>query len=227
MTEKDHRPLHKKTFPYMMLFIGLLFGLGIAIDWDIKISGMWDVSFKTQLETEKSAWDIVAAIGSLLAGLGTVGLLAFGWVKASDWLTQMKSDKRTSFIIETSNNLIKASDSFHYYFKTEIYPFLPENGSEEKYLKSKVKYDKYVSELKTHDLLNQVSIQLDTLHALVSDNIHLEGEIKEVVKNYRQLHIKVFSNLQYKSRDEMRSLTLGLVIDSKRIQRLIINELLK
>jgi hypothetical protein len=217
----------EKFFPYIIFVIGLLYGLGFAIDWNIQVGGLWDVSFKTQLETEKSAWDIVAAIGSLLAGLGTVGLLAFGWIKASDWLTQMKSDKRINFIIETSNNLITVSDSFHYYFKTKVYPYLPENSSEEKYLESKEKYEKYVNELKTHDLLNQVSIQLDTLNHLISDNINLENETKEIVKNYRQLHIKVFTNLQYKPRDEMRSLTLGLVTDSKRIQRSIINELLK
>jgi len=82
MTIKERLPIHKQAYPYFLLTLGLFFGLGIAIDWDITISGIWDISFKAKLETEKSGWDIAASIGSMFAGLGTVGLLAFGWVKS-------------------------------------------------------------------------------------------------------------------------------------------------
>ncbi len=190
------------------------------------ITGAFLGAVITFILTWKSATDFWGAVGSMLAGLGTIGLLSFGWIKGNDWLTQMKSEKRTSFIIETSTNLIRASDSFHHYFKTEISPFLLEDEPKMKYLEPKTKYDKS-NELKIHDLLNQVSIQLDTLIHLTSDNINLENETTEILKNYRQLHSKVFGNLQYKSRNEMRSLTLSLVLDSKKIQRSIINELLR
>lgn len=41
-----------------------------------------------QDSSTSSFWGVVAAIGSLLAGLGTVGLLVFGWVKGDSWIKQ-------------------------------------------------------------------------------------------------------------------------------------------
>lgn len=77
----------KNSKALFFAILALLVGLGLAIDWNITLSGtwVWDVSFSTQLETEKSAWDIVASIGALLGGSATIGLL---WVAASarkDW----------------------------------------------------------------------------------------------------------------------------------------------
>lgn len=93
--KKIAKRVDKKFFPYILFAVGLLYGLGFAIDWNIQVGGLWDVSFKTQLETEKSAWDIVAAIGSILAGVGTICLFVFGLLKANEWKKQMLlKDKR-------------------------------------------------------------------------------------------------------------------------------------
>ena len=39
-------------------------------------------------------------LGSLLAGLGTVGLLAFGWFASRDWIKQNTFDKTINYLLE-------------------------------------------------------------------------------------------------------------------------------
>ena len=88
-----HRPSKNSlisSFWYLIFLIangsviaGLLF-LFIKSDPD-----MAKLIISTQQESSTSSfWGIVSAIGSLLAGLGTVGLLAFGWVKGTEWMKQ-------------------------------------------------------------------------------------------------------------------------------------------
>ena len=101
MTTKEQSPLHKKAFPYILLILGLLVGLALAIDWNVQVVGVWDVSFKSQLETEKSAWDIIAAVGSFFAGFSTLGLLIFGTVKSNEWIKQIKENKRFDLSIKS------------------------------------------------------------------------------------------------------------------------------
>lgn len=130
MTEKDNQPLHKKTFPYIMLVIGLCFGLGIAIDWDLKVAGNWnwDVGFKTQLETEKSVWDIVASIGAILAGIGTIGLLVLGWITTQDWKKQhIYKEKRsaiTNWKLEIADYIEVIKNSHVYDIQYELHDSL-------------------------------------------------------------------------------------------------------
>lgn len=40
----------------------------------------------------------VSAVGSLLAGAGTVGLLLFGWLKADEWMNKMDFEKRDKIL---------------------------------------------------------------------------------------------------------------------------------
>jgi len=102
---KDHLPLHKKALPYFLVIFGLLVGLGLAIDWDIKIAGIWDVSFKAQF------WDIIASVGSLLAGIGTVGLLIFGWLKANEWIKQIRTQAKINLTIKTAERFASEASS--------------------------------------------------------------------------------------------------------------------
>lgn len=88
--------IDRKSF-LLAVILAYLIGLGLATDWELQIGGtwVWDVSFSTQLETEKSAWDILAAIGSVLAGGGTICLFIFGLLKSNEWKKEMLlKDKR-------------------------------------------------------------------------------------------------------------------------------------
>lgn len=61
--------------------------------------------------TYESSTDFWQTVGSLAAGLGTLGILAFGWLKADDWI---KSNKQASFInlnISLLTTLVEESSS--------------------------------------------------------------------------------------------------------------------
>jgi len=126
MTIKERLHIHKQAYPYFLLTLGLFFGLGIAIDWDITISGIWDISFKAKLETEKSGWDIAASIGSMFAGLGTVGLLAFGWVKSNEWLNKIHEEKRLEQKIDLVSGINEGAWKINIFIKNQ---FIIEKGS--------------------------------------------------------------------------------------------------
>ncbi|UTV98795.1 hypothetical protein KDW99_16280 [Marinomonas rhizomae] len=49
------------------------------------------ITLALSYEDAMSFWGIV---GSLLSGLGTVGLLAFGWFKADEWMKQITTEKK-------------------------------------------------------------------------------------------------------------------------------------
>jgi len=107
---KSKPPLTEKIIPYIIFLIGILYGLGFAIDWDIQIIGQWDVSFETQLETEKSAWDIVAAIGSLLGGGGTIILIFIAAATAKDWKKGIALTKKIERFSLHVNQITKKMD---------------------------------------------------------------------------------------------------------------------
>ncbi|RNF52979.1 hypothetical protein EBI00_02445 [Marinomonas hwangdonensis] len=171
MTIKERLPIHKQAYPYFLLTLGLLFGLGIAIDWDI--------GFKAKLETEKSGWDIAASIGSLLAGFGTVGLLVFGWIKGSVWVNQIKSEKRLNIIIEASDELIKASNYFENIVKIE---FLDRNSGLHSFTNHKG-----LSTSEVTKAINTVEGSLNTLRSLLKKDITLGPKVKELQKHLEKL----------------------------------------
>lgn len=69
----SHRPIiGDKITAVISFLIGTLFSAGLANDWP------WG----------KDVWGGISGIGSLLAGLGTIGLLIFGWIKGNEWMKQ-------------------------------------------------------------------------------------------------------------------------------------------
>lgn len=215
----------EKLFPCIIFVIGLLYGLGFAIDWNIQVGGLWDVSLKTQLETEKSAWDIVAAIGSLLAGLGTVGLLAFGWVKADSWIAQIKSNARISLIIEASNRLIAESNSLNEHLKNNVFPMFGESIGEN------------TSALKVHGIekvskgcvkhTNQISIQLRTLNSSCKPTTKsvIYEQFSDLTSKLNLISVHL-ANLEKNnlSKREFQQMITDFVIDTQALQGSIIEK---
>ncbi|TDR05949.1 hypothetical protein [Marinomonas communis] len=70
----------KALQPLICLLIGLLIGLGVAIDWDISID----------LGTTKDGWGVTSSIGTLIGGLSTFGLFVLGLLASRSWLSQTK-----------------------------------------------------------------------------------------------------------------------------------------
>uniref|UniRef100_A0A6M3LYL7 Uncharacterized protein n=1 Tax=viral metagenome TaxID=1070528 RepID=A0A6M3LYL7_9ZZZZ len=215
MTTKERFPLHKRAYPYFLLTLGLLFGLGIATSWDIKVSGVWDVSFKAQLETEKSAWDIVAAIGSLLAGLGTVGLLAFGWFKGTVWITQLKTEKRVNLILGTSNKLISESELFSIFCIKEI--------NDQRLITNEIRVDIF-------NHLTKIELCLKTLKHLSKDNTTVEPKLNKVAGLCHMIRMhslkKVDPEESMNGQSGISALSYIIVAESQSAQALIIDELL-
>jgi hypothetical protein len=190
MTIKERLPIHKRTYPYFLLTLGLLFGLGIAIDWDIKISGMWDVSFKTQFETEKSAWDIVAAIGSLLAGLSTVGLLVFGWFKGNEWIKQIRTTKRLDTIVLELNNLRLKSAETALFIEQELNKIASNHSN--RLNNKRLTIDQFAKQ--TIELTEQVWPHMSTILAIYSSSNKYKLEFSQLGKVQGEL-IKECSTL--------------------------------
>lgn len=80
MPRKGEPILRAEYIP--VLATGFFFGSGFAA------VGKWDF------------WTVVSSTGSLLAGLGTVGLLAFGWFARKDWVKQNTFDKTIKYLLE-------------------------------------------------------------------------------------------------------------------------------
>jgi hypothetical protein len=68
----------------------------------------------------EDATDFWGMVGSLLAGLGTVGLLAFGWFKGSEWIRQLKASKRLDIIVLELNNLCLTSETVATFIDQEL-----------------------------------------------------------------------------------------------------------
>lgn len=57
------------------------------------------IALALSYEDATAFWGMV---GSMLAGLGTVGLLAFGWVKSNEWIERRQLDKRDDLLLSIS-----------------------------------------------------------------------------------------------------------------------------
>lgn len=121
--------LDKKAKPYLLLTLGLLVGLGIAIDWDLSVT--WDFVFDGGISinyeaievSKKDGWDIASSVGSLLAGLGTVGLLLFGWLKADSWISNIAAERNLKLIDSISSQTM----SLWHFFQLHAINFDVEN----------------------------------------------------------------------------------------------------
>lgn len=110
------------SFWYLIFLIanGLIIA-GLAFLFIKSDPDMAKLIISTQQESSTSSfWGIVSAIGSLLAGLGTVGLLAFGWVKGNEWIRQVKASKRLDVIVLELNNLCLASEAVFEFIDQEL-----------------------------------------------------------------------------------------------------------
>tara|TARA_R110001606_G_scaffold8453_2_gene37174 strand:+ start:3543 stop:4229 length:687 start_codon:yes stop_codon:yes gene_type:complete len=70
----------------------------------------------------KDATDFWTMVGSLLAGLGTVGLLAFGWIKAGDWIKEAKHSKKLEFEASLASDISKHAIDLLTYFTGSLIP---------------------------------------------------------------------------------------------------------
>ena len=108
-----HRP--SKSFlisSFLWLAFLFMYALVIAalvvviIKYDPDVTGLIPSTDQEPTGSSKPSdfLTIVSSIGSLLAGLGTVGLLIFGWVTSKNWMSQIKTDKYTSLKLKTAES---------------------------------------------------------------------------------------------------------------------------
>jgi|GEM_PF-2101309 hypothetical protein len=57
----------------------------------------------------KDATDFWTMVGSMLAGLGTVGLLAFGWFNVNDWKNKLSTERKINIVCGLKTSAMKAS----------------------------------------------------------------------------------------------------------------------
>jgi|GEM_PF-3510350 hypothetical protein len=79
-----------------LLCEGLTLMTGAALGAIISLALTW--------EDATNFWSM---IGALLAGLGTIGLLTFGWIKGNEWLIDLKHQKRLELSIDSGNRLLR------------------------------------------------------------------------------------------------------------------------
>lgn len=215
--KKTAKRADKKFFPYIIFAIGLLYGLGFAIDWNIQVGGLWDVSFKTQLETEKSAWDIVAAIGSLLAGLGTVGLLAFGWIKANDWIKAAKHAQKLEFETSLAFEISKHAIDLLAYFSGYLIPKVVDGNLENDDFFYFKLFNEYSIRIEHSVVTANTLISMNNQHNGITDLLSLKIEIETAAKNLAESYLRAettkseYEKLDYYLNDELYKMNLKLV----------------
>lgn len=69
------------------------------------------IALALSYEDATAFWGMV---GSMLGGLGTVGLLAFGWVKANEWLRQAHEKKLLDIKLQSIENINTAISKWQY-----------------------------------------------------------------------------------------------------------------
>ena len=171
--------------------------------------------------TYENSVDFWQTVSSLSAGFGTVGLLIFGWVKADSWIEQNKSNARISLIIDTSNRLIDASESFNYFYRTNR--LINATSEERKFLKT-------ISEVKLtpefHSHTNQISILIATLKSTLKTkpNSELDLRFRKLVNNLLRLTPtpSAIENLEFSEKFQ-EEISL-FVIDTKSLQLAIIDQ---
>ncbi|QUX96635.1 hypothetical protein C0J08_15040 [Marinomonas sp. CT5] len=166
------------------IIAGLLF-LFIRSDPD-----MAKLIISTQQDSSTSSfWGIVSAIGSLLAGLGTVGLLAFGWVKGSEWIRKLKASKRLDIIVLELNNLCLTSEAVATFIGQELGEQIRHDfdSIEEKNRLSQESLPKNQITKEIITLTNKVWPHMSTLLAVYSSSNEYVVEFTQIVKAQGEL----------------------------------------
>lgn len=145
------------------------------------------ISLAMSYEDATSFWSM---IGAMLAGLGTVGLLAFGWITAQDWLKQSKENKRLELAVESTLKLLplaeKASSNIYAYFqKLNINTDYSTAATNPLKSTSNPQKPKPTDPLPQHkiDLINQIINETYDLYFLISEFEYLET----IIEGYYQL----------------------------------------
>lgn len=123
--------------------------------------------------TSKTVWDILSSIGSLLAGLGTIGLLIFGYVTADTWKQQTAHDIKVKTSIELSRSLYYSVNDFCRYLKevpiSPVSNYITERGSMAKRRKDQEQIFNYT---------NEIFFTLNSLKTIYDENSDLLNELK-------------------------------------------------
>lgn len=145
------------------------------------------------------ATDFWTMVGSMLAGLGTVGLLTFGWVKSDEWIERRQLDKRDDLLLSISLAYFDLS------IIGEITEIHRKAIQHRKWLKDEL--ERFYSEVYEEDLTSEdgrikISNHLDANMceyetALIQQNNYLadyEKQVRELLKSFESNIIKSNSN---------------------------------
>jgi hypothetical protein len=166
-----------------LLCEGLTLMTGAALGAIISLALTW--------EDATNFWSM---IGALLAGLGTIGLLTFGWIKGNEWLIDLKHQKRLELSIDSGNRLLSFCHDLIEYTTTEFkYQLFNLMDDYEKFghytVKEKKEYEdqevqKILKKLEFEKLkllniliykLSKIDLELETFSILI-DNDEVESE---------------------------------------------------
>jgi hypothetical protein len=64
--------------------------------------------------TSESATDFWSTVGSMLAGLGTISLLGFGWFKSNEWIQQAHEKKLLDIKLQAIQNINTAISKWNF-----------------------------------------------------------------------------------------------------------------
>ena len=162
--------------------------------------------------TYDSSKDFWQTFGSLSAGFGTLAILLFGWMKAEDWIQQIKSEKRIHLALKQANDLVTETKTFLRYFENE-YANYPDSGSldnEEKLM------DRYKTLQQSHG----------NIYALLKLNQIQEPNEVSVLDTYLDELFDEIVSVEF-SRDKVLTLLKNAEEESQELESSIIRALLK
>jgi hypothetical protein len=150
--------------------------------------------FSTNQDSSTSSfWDIVASIGSLLAGLGTVGLLAFGWIKAGDWIKEAKHSRKLEFETSLAQTISKhAFDLQSYYNVYLIHKVIDGNMSDDQFFYKKlfnkysIKIEESIVAAKTLVIIYHHENKQNYISGLNAQKLKILEEINDLFKLYEE-----------------------------------------
>jgi hypothetical protein len=153
----------------------------------------------------KDATDFWTMVGSMLAGLGTVGLLAFGWIKAGDWIKEAKHSKKLEFETSLAQTVSKHAFVLQSFFNVYLVPkVIDGNLSDDQFF-----YEK---------LFNEYSIKIEesivAAKTLVIIN-HNKNE-QDYINKLNSLKSKILKGSEYlfKAYEQQYSFTTVTILDN-------------
>lgn len=134
-------------------------------------------------------------LGTMLAGIGTVGLLAFGLTTGSEWITKIKKNKHIDLMLDTSKNLINTSNILESYFHKRLYEYKPEQIQADNSIAIN-QYPDFTkkNKIEVYELHNQVKLQVKILISLSQKNIRLTKHLKLIDSLLTKVLLLIFSN---------------------------------